>query len=623
MNWAELLAPRYFLSRQPDGSLLQTSRTPRESRFLGFDTETSRLVSLHALPSKADLSEAQALSVAERIYLAGRISHPGLFNVTDYGEREQCLFYVTELEEGEPLSAYLARLRPLPLPLALDLAVQLVALIRYLANFPRILANLTADDLLVAASPGQSLCIRVSGLGLGREEQAGEISLPKVWQPELTTLIWNLVGISVREDPRLKFSTQGSAVQLDPFRDYLESTQPGSPGPASQAFREFETGLHQHLYRFLQIIDPNHPWPTPEEFVSLRPLTLLTRKLVDDGVLRQWQDHNYEFVPGLYCSHSRFALSARDVRSGSDVSFQVLPPASLIGDSRLTALYQRIGNPALKELAAPLRIFFLRSEPASTIYAEEAVNGFNLLNLLERRVELSGAEAHGILARLDSAFQLLESVAGLENLLTPWNIYFSFETAVSGDDFVQCLTSRPLAEWPEFQLRLRLGPTGVDFSCPVRSEWEEVLHQLPKVFRAALAEPHPLDLRFAALAVFLVEYKRYHHRLFSGDPRPQTAVARAWLHQLLATTLLGPPRSENQRERFLNGLARHLKLDQLPQPDSETVLPGANGNPWSPAGPRSGDTAVHAVRKNRVTLLTRLLRRQASRSRDKQRKSGS
>lgn len=624
MNWAELLAPRYFLSRQPDGSLLQIGRAPWESRFLGFDTESARFVTVHALRSKDDVPEARATSAGERIYLAGRISHPALFNVTDYGERDDALFYVTEFEDGEPLPAYVARLRPLPLPLALDVAVQLVALVRYLANYPRILANVTTDDLLVTTSPGQSLCLRVSGLGLARDEPTGEIALLQTWLPELTTLVWNLVGVSVREDRHLKFSAHGSSALLDPFRSYLESVRPGVPGPAPQVFRDFETRLHRQLYRFLQIIDPNHQWPSHEEFVSLRPLSLLTRKLVDDGVLRQWQDHNYEFGSGVASHHSRFALSARDVRTGADVTFQVLPPASLIGDSSLSALYQRLGNPALKDLEAPLRIFFLRSEPASTIYAEEAVNGFNLLNLLERRVELSDPEAHGILARLIPLFQPLEPVPGLETLLTPWNIYFSFDTGVSGEELIQCLTSRQVPEWPPFQVRLRLGPTGVDFCRPVRSEWEEVLHQMAQAFPLDSPGSHPLDHRFGALAVFLLEYKRYHHRLFGGDSRPQTMVARAWLHQLLATSLLaGPPRDDNRRTHFLEGMTREMALDLPSQLDSATPVPGSNGSPWPTASPGSGETAAHALRNRRVSLLSRLLRRQSIRSRQKQKKSGS
>lgn len=627
MNWADLLAPRYHLACQPDGSLLQTGQGSWERVFLGFDRLSSRFVSIHTLPPRTVLPRPVSLSVGERVYLAGRASHPGLFNVIDYGERQDCLFYITELEEGEPLPVYLARLRSLPLPFAFDLAIQLVALLRFLDNFPRILGNVTAEDLLVSPSPGQSLCLRLAGLGLNREEQRLEpASLEKSWLSQTAGLLWELVGASVREDPQLKFSSQGSSVLLDPFRSFLHLAQAPSDGFASEAFRKLEKELHHHLNRFLEILDSRHRWPCPEECIFLRPRSLLARLLIDEGVLPQWRDHNYEFTPELFCPHSRFALAARDVRIGSDVTFQILPPHLLLGETGLDRLYRLMGYPSLKENSPHLRTFFLRSEVTCTFFAEESVHGFSLLNLLERRGKLGSDEAHQILAGVHQAFQELEPVPAPEEPVAPWNVYVSFASSVSAEDLSHCLDRWHVQDWPEYRLKMRLGPCMTDFTRPARSEWEEILHQLAAASRSLLSKVHHLDLGFSALAVFLLEYRRYRGLLIGGA-RCRTAVSCSRLHKLLASTLLsGQPHSPELRERFLQGMARQLDAFAYPfeagrstpsAPDQTNAFRSAR--PFlDPLVPGNADLAPLSARQHRVTLLNRLLRRESSRMRMKQ-----
>ena len=625
MNWAELLAPRYHLARYPDGTLLQTGQDAWEQRVLGFDCQTARFVTIHTLLPRSQLPQPLCLSVGERVYLAGRIAYPGLFNVTDYGERRGCLFYVTELEEGEALPSYLARLRSLPLSVALDLAVQLAALLRHLASYPRILGNVSSADLFVAPSLGQSLSLRLAGLGLNRQERdLAPKELEKFWLPQTADLLWNLAGVALEGDHQLKFSSQGSAVLLDPFRSFLQAIRVPPNCPTTQAFRELERDLHHHLHRFVEILDPHRRFPCPEECISLRPHSFLSHLLIEEGVLPQWQDHNFEFAPELFSSQSRFALTARDIRTSGDIALQVLPPSSLIGESGLESHFRKLGHPGLKDGGQFLRTFFLRSEGAYTVFAEESLHGFNLVNLLERRAVLFSNEVHAILTSLAPVFQQLECATGIEDLVVPWNVCMDFAPAIAEDQVTLCLNSWRLRNWPPFQLKVRIGPTMVDFTRPVRSEWEEILRQLNADHRSHPQSRHHLDLSFAALAVFLLEYRRYHNLLASGDPHPRAAVSCGRFRDLLHSTLLSnQPRTPDVRERFLDGMANRLDKFAYPCEAVPSPVPAADPILDASSGPSSLSSTAQAIRQRKVAFLNRLLRRDSSRMRMRKGKSAS
>ena len=109
------------------------------------------------------------------------------------------------------------------------------------------------------------------------------------------------------------------------------------------------------------------------------------------------------------------------------------------------------------------------------------MHGFNLVNLLERRTVVYSNEAFQILRGLDSIFQHLEPISGIEDLIAPWNVYFDFAPSREAHNS-HCLTSRRLRDWPSFRLKARLGPTMVDFTRPIRSEWEEIVRQLENAF---------------------------------------------------------------------------------------------------------------------------------------------
>jgi len=633
MNWDDQLAPRYVLSRDPGGADVELDSGPWGHRRLGFDQETRRFVSIQLLRHRSELSHATSVSIAERVYLAGRIPHPALCNVLDYGEREERLFVVSELDEGEFLLSYLGRHRNLPLPFALDLGVQLVGLLRYLADYPRILANVTAEDLSVSLSPGQSLRLRLADLGLNRPEQAlDHAQLGTIWLPQAAGLLWEVVGKAVREDPNLKFASQGASAFLDPFRSFLDLIQSGRIQPSPSQFRDLEREFYRYLHRFLEIFESKLSWPSPAECISLRPKSFLRRLLVDEGILAHWQDHNYEFCAELFSEHSNYALAARAVHTDSPIQLQILPPDCIRGPTGLESLYRKLGHPYLREHPRFLRTHFLRSEDSYTVLAEESVHGFNLAHLVERRGVLFSNEVCELLWDLHRILRDLEDVSAPEEPVTPWNLYFCFSSEVTDGQLSRCLTSLRLRDWPSFDLKLRLGATTADFTRPVQSEWEEILHRLATPGDSADASPN-LDRGFAALALYMLEFRTYRNALGNGDRRPQPAATCEKLQDILEATVLRPEPSPDGRERFLLAFESHLRILTYPwehPPSSGSSSPALAGPPHSiassmdPAGPDAREpdasprysmadaaaAALRQARRSHFLRLRRLLRRE-------------
>ena len=117
------------------------------------------------------LSRTSAIGSAADIVLWRRelealsgIGHPNIVRLVDFGEVEGELYIVTELVEGVTLGEF-CRGRRLPLSLALGIALQIVAALRYAHSMDLLHLDLKPQNILVAGEP---LVARVLDFGLAR-----------------------------------------------------------------------------------------------------------------------------------------------------------------------------------------------------------------------------------------------------------------------------------------------------------------------------------------------------------------------------------------------------------------------------------------------------------------------
>ena len=97
-----------------------------------------------------------------------QLRHPGLIDVYDFGQHELgCAYLVMELLDGESLAARLARERPLPNELIVELALQSADVLAAVHRRGIIHRDLKPDNLFLVPDPLMALGVRVKVLDFG------------------------------------------------------------------------------------------------------------------------------------------------------------------------------------------------------------------------------------------------------------------------------------------------------------------------------------------------------------------------------------------------------------------------------------------------------------------------
>ena len=97
-----------------------------------------------------------------------QLRHPGLIDVYDFGQHELgCAYLVMELLDGESLAARLARERPLPNELVVELAQQTADVLAAVHRRGIIHRDLKPDNLFLVPDPLMALGLRVKVLDFG------------------------------------------------------------------------------------------------------------------------------------------------------------------------------------------------------------------------------------------------------------------------------------------------------------------------------------------------------------------------------------------------------------------------------------------------------------------------
>src|SRR5688500_4301646 len=116
----------FEMAQGADAQPVELLRSPDEFVFLAFDTRSRRLVELHVLKGGERLRATEKRSAFERMQQASGISHRSFMRVLDYGEDSDVVYYSSNLDDGEPLDAYIARRGALSPPTAFSLLMQLL-----------------------------------------------------------------------------------------------------------------------------------------------------------------------------------------------------------------------------------------------------------------------------------------------------------------------------------------------------------------------------------------------------------------------------------------------------------------------------------------------------------------
>lgn len=588
---------RYHLSRHPDGSLLELERTDCSCGYLAFDSLEKRFVAFYHVEGEEGPNRRATISLGERVYIASEIVHPCVFTLTDYGDHDDQFFYATELIDGERLEPYVERVGGLPMTVAIDLALQLVRLLRYLGDYPRVIGSMNISDVFVSYTPGQSLRLRIGGLGLNKPETPRtEVQICELWIPDAARVLWKLVTASLRgKDGRTLPETEVQAF-LEPFQSFIELLMGGGIRHTPDDFYHLEQEFTRYAYEYLNVFQRFLLASSPQESAALRPQSFLSDLLLKELFMESWDDHDYVFDSLLISNCSNFAIAAHDSKKKREIQFQVLPPDRLKGSGGLESLHRKMGHPYLMEHPNFVRTYFLRQQDDFLVVAEERVHGFSLAHLLERRGALLSNEALEILRKLHWILRQVEGIGATAEALRPWNVYFHFGPETDNDTMASLLSGTRMRLWPEFEIKLHVGVTTADFLRPEREVWSEAMTRLLEAYEEREAEKDPRNASFVALSAYMLEYQMFWQDLFAETPG-ERVLTRCSKFNTMAVAALEPTRDEpkDERNRFLRewearidslGLPREEIEEEDRMPKLASPLQQATVNPFrDPAAP--------------------------------------
>lgn len=573
---------RYHLSRNPDGSLLELETTECSRGYLAFDTIEKRFLAFYILESESSGSRKAMISVGERVYLASEIRHPCVFGLTDYGDYKGDFFYATELIDGERLEPYIERVDALPMAVAIDLGLQLTRLLRYLGDFPRVIGVTDLTDIYVSFTPGQSLRLRMGGLGLNKPETAlTEAQICARWIPDVARVLWKIITASLHGKDGRALPEEAISAFLDPFQNFIELLTGGRIRHAADDLFHLEQEFAKYAFEYLNVFQNYLRASTPAESAELRPQAFMAQYLIQELFVSEWTDEDYIFASLLFSDSSNFAVAARDPKRNRNIQFQVMPPDRIKGSGGLGSLHRKMGHPYLMDHPNFVRTYFLRQQDDYLVIGEERVHGFSLAHLMERRGSLLSNEALEIMRKLHWILRQVEGIGVEAEELSPWDVYFQFPPEVSGEAMANLLTGTRLRDWPDFEIKLRVGVTTTDFLRPLESVWPEATKRLRAAFREREPKKEPRNLTFVALAAYMLEYRTYWQSLFA-EGEPSRVLTNCSKFNTLAAASVEPTRGEpkDERNQFLREW--EARLDQLSLPtdlEREDRLPTMHASP--------------------------------------------
>ncbi len=134
-------------------------------------------MALKVLNDKASLVEKKRLRFIREALLVGRLDHPGVIKIVHCGVHDGAtLYYVMSLMEGETLDSRLARQSPLPMAMAIDIAISILEALAYAHSRGVIHRDIKPGNIfLVGQEDSQiSACLLDFGLARTTVSEGGE-----------------------------------------------------------------------------------------------------------------------------------------------------------------------------------------------------------------------------------------------------------------------------------------------------------------------------------------------------------------------------------------------------------------------------------------------------------------
>ncbi len=571
--------------------------------YLGIDRDANQFVEVVFCYLSRIRKTAVRNALQKRIEAATQLIHPNIATVLESGtfsdpeeEGQENPYYVCEFVEGERLPDYLNRTKNLNRQLSTSLAMQLAEIIATMVDHPRLLSSIELEDFAVSLDQGQFLKLRLTDFGFDREETPkSDMQLATQWVRTIGIIHQRVLsGQSIPDSVEGINQLNGSG---SPFGRLLKRIEKQS---GAQAVRTLK-GLKPHVLSAsglsesaLNYLDPEFRSITRPCEAPTGPLQVLMtggekfEAVLNERFTRLHESSAFGFSPfrfpaRLKSEHNEERDNESIKEKAARVTLTVLPPERLCGNQGTTDLNRKMCDTYMKAHPSALRTRSLLYESDFTLVVSERLSGVPLPTLLANRGSLSNLDALELLNQIDRAMTHFEcSDFGFHDF-NPWQIDLHFEESAP-DELQKCLSRAPLANWPAWDVKIRVEKPTESMIESSRSPWR-YLHTL-------------MDGKaFPALAIWLTECDRFDWALTIGNEEREPLSWNRDVNKLMDSAIgFYDPESPKHRKKMLELLQDiHTKEQRaLPQSIIPPPLP-TQAHAALPGHEQSKETVVDDV----------------------------
>lgn len=573
---------RFIFCECSDGSpqaLSAAVDTSVMAGYLGFDPLNHQFVEINFCHLSRANSTAVKNGLRQRIEAATHVKHPNIATILESGTFEaddgsdENPYFISEFVEGERLTDYLNRVKSLKRQLCTSIALQLAETIAALVDYPRLLSAIELDDFAVSLDQGQFLKVRLTDFGFEREETPkGDMQLALQWVRAVGAIHQRILdgrGVPTTLAEMGRTNDHGNI-----FNGLLKRIEHQSGAQAARTLK----GLKPHVLSAsglsesaLNYLDPEFRSINRQSDAPVGPLQTL---IMEGEEYKETFAARFTPIIDKSCfSFSPFRPLARlksqhnDARENDSakakaalVTLTILPPERLLDHQGTQMLNRKMSDSYLKAHPSSLRTRFLLCESDFTFVVSERFSGISLPTLMAHRGSLDPRDALELIGQIDRALTHFESSDFGMHDFSPWQIDLYFED-VPPDELKKCLSRAPLANWPAWDVKIRVEKPTESFIESACSPWRYLYDRLDQK-------------TFPALMLWLTESDRFDWALTIGNEDREPFSWNPQINSLMDSAIqFFDPKEPKHRKRMLDLLHEIFEKEIRPEPETIFAQP--------------------------------------------------
>ena len=556
---------QYLIAQDAEGNNVEVVRTAEQVGVLAFDTRRLAFVHCHVLLEP--LSSRRTFDDRARRFKAS--GHPHLARLIESGEDEGSAFYITANVDGETLRGYLSRHEQLPVWLAMRLTASCLEAVRAALEVGDFLPLQLMDVLRIAQTGPHDLRVMLTDYRLA--DPAGAKSARARLAKSAFDKQEQFLGVFFLERLQTGSSIQDASLSAADFAELLQNL-----------LSSCGAGVDAGIENVLRALEKSTPSPPPGEMApQLKPKSLLAPLLPTSGEVARSVAANVRVQSQKLDASQPYTLHGTLTKSGQEIVLEPVPPVRIAGTGPAGVLRQVLHLPKAGKFPNLVPVNFVEQHEGVLCFAETAVEGIVLSDLLAARGTLDPQETYLVLAGMDAALAQVEKTNVDTRRLRLEDI-FLFTGFSKGPAAESGLLSKRLNEWPGFSIVLRAHPCLSSMS----GRGTDPAMLLPTEMKTkAGAEPVWNGAWMAALGCFL-----------SGMTSGVAAKHVTGVEEVDSTFRMfedelarGRKGSPSSRSGFLSHFARVMQDHDLAQPEKGGRLLGGAERLRRGAGSRRGD----------------------------------